>query len=240
MRPFPNAGRDCIGTPFGLKDANTNADMLEAAADLYRVWTDDTVKARLIEMIHITRDRMIVAPGAVHMYYQPDWTPIPDFARYGYGLNSSNILAKALRSPGLERDSKALAMCKSAVDTVLRYGWDPAKGGFYYGGSTYGPTYVEDVTVQIRGKYWWPQAEGLRAFLRLAILHPEDEVDYLARLRQLWSYIGKHVIDSDRGGWLWIATDSQPRVRRSPKATEWKEPVTKFIRCWSAFGCWYG
>jgi mannose/cellobiose epimerase-like protein (N-acyl-D-glucosamine 2-epimerase family) len=232
--PIPDLVRDCIGTPLGLKDANTNADMLETVADLSRVWVDATVEERLVEMLQIVRDRMIVPPGAVHMYYQPDWTPVPDFARYAYGLNTSNILAKALRSPGLERDAKGLEVVKSAVDTAMSYGWDQSNGGFYYGGSTFGPTYVEDIVVLIQNKYWWPQAEGLRALLRMAILCPHDEMDYLGRLRQLWSYIKKHVIDWDRGGWLWVATDSKPRVRRAPKATAWKEPsheVHSLLEC---------
>ncbi len=232
--PIPNLVRDCIGTPLGLKDANTNADMLETTVDLYNVWADSTVKERLIEMLHLVRDRMFVLPGAVHMYYQPDWTPIPDFARYAYSLNVSNVLDKALRSPVVEHDAKALSMVKAAVDTVLSYGWDESNGGFYYGGSTFGPTYIEDITVLIQNKYWWPQAEGLRALLRMAILSPGDEVDYLGRLRQLWSYIKKHVIDWDRGGWMWVATDSTPRVMRAPKANPWKEPsheVHSLLEC---------
>jgi mannobiose 2-epimerase len=232
--PIPNLVRDCIGTPLGLKDANTNADMLEATADLYRVWPDAVVKERLIEMFHVVRDRMVVAPGAVHMYFHPDWTPVPDFARYSYAINTSNILAKATRSPVLEHDAKGLDVIKSMVDAALCYGWDVSKGGFYYGGSAYGATHVEDLTVLIQDKFWWPQAEGLRALLRLAILYPDDPMNYLARFKQLWSYIQNYIIDRDRGGWLWVATDSRPRRRNSPKATAWKEPsheVHSLLEC---------
>jgi hypothetical protein len=118
--PIPGLVRDCIGTPLGFKDANTNGDMLETLADLCEVSpdTDPLVKTRLLEMLHVVRDRMIVAPGAVHMYFQPDWTPVPDFSRYSYGINTSNILAKAARSPCLEKDAKTLAVIKSVVDSV--------------------------------------------------------------------------------------------------------------------------
>ncbi len=86
--PIPGLVRDCIGTPLGLKDANISADMLETAVDLHRVWPDALVEERMIEMFRIVRDRMVVPPGAVHMYFQPDWTPVPDIARYSYGLNT--------------------------------------------------------------------------------------------------------------------------------------------------------
>ena len=232
--PIPNLPRDCIGTPLGLKDANTNADMLETAVDLHRVWPDALVEERVLEMFHIVRDRMVVPPGAVHMYFQPDWTPVPDFARYSYGVNTSNILAKAARCNLVKDDGKVRDVIKSMVDTVLRYGWDDKNGGFYYGGSTYGATHIEDLTVQIRDKFWWPQAEGLRALLRAALLYPDDKMNYLARFGQLWAFIQRHLIDRDRGGWLWVSTDSEPRRQRSPKATAWKEPsheVHSLLEC---------
>ena len=106
--PIPKLQRDCIGTPLGLKDANTNGDMLETLADLSRVSQLPLVKERLLEMLHVVRDIMIVPPGAVHMYFQPDWTPVPDISRYSYGINTSNILAKAARAPCLEPDAKTL------------------------------------------------------------------------------------------------------------------------------------
>ncbi len=120
------------------------------------------------------------------------------------------------------------------VDTVLRYGWDTSKGGFYYGGSTFGVTHVEDITFQIQDKFWWPQAEGLRALLRLAILYPDDEMNYLARFRQLWAFIQDQIVDARRGGWLGVSRDSKPPRRRSPKATLWKEPsheVHSLLEC---------
>jgi mannobiose 2-epimerase len=232
--PIPNLVRDCIGTPLGLKDANTNGDMLETLADLHRVSPEPLIKERLLEMLHVVRDIMIVPPGAVHMYFQPNWTPVPDIARYSYGINTSNILAKAARSPCLASDPKTPEVVKSVVDTVLQYGWDLPHGGFFYGGSTFGPTHLEDITVFIDAKFWWPQAEGMRALLRAALLYPDDERDYLQRFHQLWSYIKKYIIDGKRGGWLWVGKDSRPRRWRSAKATPWKEPsheVHSLLEC---------
>jgi cellobiose epimerase len=232
--PIPNAGRDCIGTPFGLKDANTNADMFEAIADLYRVCPDPALRKRLLEMFDIVRDRMIVPPGAVHMYFQPDWTPVPDFNRYGYGLNISNIIARSCRALAPETDSKTAQVIKSVVDTLLTYGWDRSKGGFFYGGSTFGRTHVEDITVLVDGKFWWLQAEAMRALLGMALLYPDDEMEYLERFKELWGYIKEYMIDWDRGGWLWAGLDSSPRRRKQPKATPWKEPsheVHSLLEC---------
>lgn len=113
-----DSGRDCIGTPFGFKDSNTNADMFEAIADLHRVSPGVRLHKRLLEMLEIVRDRIIVAPGAAHMYFQTDWTPVPDFNRYGYGLNISNILARSCRELPPETNGKTAR--------VIRPLWTPS------------------------------------------------------------------------------------------------------------------
>lgn len=75
--PEPGQRVDAIGTPIGCKDANTTSDLLKALADLSRVWPDGLVRRRLEELLHVQRDRMVVAPGVMHMFALPDWTPVP-------------------------------------------------------------------------------------------------------------------------------------------------------------------
>ena len=69
--PDPNAVRDGLGVPIGLKDANTNADLLEAFADLYQVSPDPPLKERLTEMLHIVRDRVVVPPALSTCTFSP-------------------------------------------------------------------------------------------------------------------------------------------------------------------------
>src|SRR5829696_6160033 len=64
----PGVTVDPIGTPIGFKDANTTSDLLKAFADLYRVWPDPLLRTRLEEMLCIMRDRLVVAPGVMHMF----------------------------------------------------------------------------------------------------------------------------------------------------------------------------
>src|SRR5262249_2948424 len=60
----PDGGhKDHVGCPIGLKDSNTNGDMLEAIADLYWVFSDVLLETRLREMFCLLRDRMFVPPG---------------------------------------------------------------------------------------------------------------------------------------------------------------------------------
>jgi cellobiose epimerase len=219
----PRSGiRDGLGVPIGLKDANTNGDMLQAIGDLTEVFSNALLEKRLHEMFYIVRDQMFVPPGALHVYFQPDWTPVPDVTRYGETIHKANQLAKASSRLDLESDPKTQGVIKSVVDMLLQYAWDDVNGGFFCAGSAFGPACFDLIRVFVPSKIWWHQAEGLRALLRMAMLYPDDKANYLHRFEELWAYIKKYVIDSHRGGWMGMGRDCAG-FSKLPKADLWKD-----------------
>ena len=221
--PQRGATRDEIGTPIGFKDANTTCDILKALSDLHRHWPDPLLDKRLKETLGLVRERLIVAPGVMHMYVHPDWTPIPDFVRYGQCLRSANLMLAAGEALGGAEEAATQRVARSMVDTMLRVAWDSQRGGFHLAGSSFGPTYIEDVVLFVRDKCWWPQAEGLRALLTMARLDPADAAAYQADFERLWDYVRKYVIDARHGGWLPSALDTNPGANKRPKASMWKD-----------------
>jgi mannobiose 2-epimerase len=219
----PDGRTDAIGTPIGFKDANTTCDLLKGFADLYLAWPDAGLRMRLEELLRIARDRLVVAPGLLHMYAHPDWTPIPDVARYAQILRAANhmVLAAEALAGAVDRDTARAA--RSMLDTMLRVAWDPERGGFHLAGSGFGPAYVEDVVFFVRTKCWWAQAEGMRLLAAAARLYPADALTYDTRFVRLWEYVKQYVIDGKHGGWLAAGCDTNPAVRRQPKATRWKD-----------------
>jgi cellobiose epimerase len=215
--------RDAMGTPIGCKDANTNSDLLKAFADLYRVWREPLLRQRLEELLCIVRDRLVVAPGLMHMYANPDWTPLPDVVRYGQILRSAIILLAASDSLFGALDATTERTARSMVDTMLRIAWDRDHGGFHLAGSSLGPLRLEDTVVFVRDKVWWAQADGLRALLAMAARHPDDPIDYASQFERLWQYVRKYLIDAKRGGWLSAGLDTNGEARRRPKASVWKD-----------------
>jgi len=220
---IPERTRDAIGTPIGFKDANTTSDLLNCFADLYRVWPDALLRERLEELLCIVRDRLVVAPGLMHMYAHPDWTPLPDFVRYGQVLRSANHLLSAAEALHNAVDPLTTRVTKSMVDMMLRVAWDSNQGGFHLAGSSFGPVYIEDTMVFVRDKAWWPQAEGMKALLAMARLHPSEADNYVSHFAQLWQYIREYIIDAKRGGWLAAGRDTNPEAGKRPKASVWKD-----------------
>jgi mannobiose 2-epimerase len=219
----PRGIRDHIGTPIGFKDANTTSDLLDSFSDLYRVWPDALLRTRLEEMLHIMRDRLVVPPGLMHMYAQPDWTPLPDFVRYGQIIHSSNHLWLASEALAGAADRVTARVSKSMVDTMLRVAWDAEKGGFHFAGSTFGPINFEGTVLFVRNKSWWPQAEGMKALLAMARLYPDEADFYLERFVRQWGYVKRYLIDAKHGGWFSTGLDTNPEAAKEPKATMWKD-----------------
>ncbi len=212
--PVPDADRDAIGTHLGLKSMNSHIHLMEALTELLGVWPDPLVKQRLREIFLIVRDRIIVPPGAMHLFFHPDWTPIPDHDSYGHDVETGFLLLEAAQALGLENDARTRRIARSLVDHALDYGWDKKHGGFYYGGSTFGEIFNED-------KAWWVQAEGLNALLLMAHEFPKDRATYEARFRDQWNYVKRYMIDRKHQGWYPSALDTG-RGKKQIKGSPWK------------------
>ena len=109
------------------------------------------------------------------------------------------------------------------VDTMLRIAWDPDTGGFHLAGSCLGRTAADGAAVLVRGKPWWPQADGMKVLLTMTQRHPVDTAKYGEHFVRLWEYVKTYVIDAKRGGWLAEGLDTDPKARKRPKATKWKD-----------------
>jgi len=221
--PVPGQTRDPVGAAFGFKDGNTMADLLVSFAHLYRVWPDTVLRKRLDEMLCIVRDRFVVAPGVMHMFVHPDWTPVPDFARYGQSLRTASHLLTASEALAGAVDAVTTRVSASILDTMLRIAWDPHHGGFHSAGSSFGPTSLDGNVIYVRDKSWWVQADAMTLILAIARLRPADDTAYLSHFVRIWEYVKRYLIDAKHGGWFCAGLDTNPEARKRPKAWEWKD-----------------
>jgi mannobiose 2-epimerase len=212
--------RDPIGTPLGFKDVNTTKDLMETLGQVAGVWPDPLVVERLREMLDIIGRRVIVPPGACHMYFHPDWTPIPDCAYYGHNLHLAALLLNAADPLEAEARNKTESTARTLLDCALEHAWIPQTGGFALAGSVFGPIHLEDQVWFLDRKYWWPQAEALVALLHFAI---QAGGVYSDRATTLWTYIKTHLVDARHGGWHKLGVDAGKWVRKLPKADPWRD-----------------
>lgn len=204
-------GEDAIGTRYGWKSQNTHLHLLEAYAELYRVWPDELLRQRLSDLIDRFLGPLWVEEGWLHVYIDRDWTPVPGPVSHGHDVEAAHLILDAARTLGRE-DAEVRAKCQRLIDYALEVAWHEA-GGFFYAGTP-------DRTVTDDTKNWWAQAEGLLGLA--AIYDLTGDSRYGEALGGQWAWIKHHQIDPEHGGWFEaLAPDGNPRGSLS-KGHAWK------------------
>ncbi len=102
-------GNDIIGTRHGLKSMNTHIHLLEALTALYAVWPDELVKKRMSEVFDIGLDKIYAEPGYLRLFFNSDWSVVPNRDSFGHDIETAYLLAEAAAALGKPDDPKALA-----------------------------------------------------------------------------------------------------------------------------------
>ena len=201
--PPPSASRDkhlyTLSTLVGYKSLNTHLHLLEAYTLLYQVWADNDLRNRLEHLLHIVRDRIAVAPGALNLYFTPDWRAVPAHDSFGHDVEAAYLLVEAVRSLGRGEDATTWNSARQLVDHALVWGWDEKFGGFYDKGETF-------LSAHDTRKFGWVQAEGLNALLLMHQRFVDEDEAYFKAFTKQWRFILSFQIDPRRGSWHTVLT----------------------------------
>ena len=210
-------GRDNIGTKFGYKSMNSHIHLLEAFTELYKVHPNREVRVRLLELFKIVRDKVYVDPGCLHLYFNPNWRPIPDGDSFGHDIETAYLLVDAAEVLGMQRDAATWRAAKNLVDHALEVGWDTKNGGFYDYGTAFGPASKLE-------KVWWTQAEGLNALLLIHLHNGGSTSKYWRAFLQQWNFIQMYQVDNKFGGWYSTVSPELVAQADQNKSDQWKDP----------------
>jgi mannose/cellobiose epimerase-like protein (N-acyl-D-glucosamine 2-epimerase family) len=200
--------------PTGYKSMNTHLHILEALAQLYEVWKDETVRRRLEEVLALLRDRVTAAPGVMNLYLTNDWVALPGHDSYGHDIEAAYLMLEAEEVLGQKTEATG-RVAKMLVDHALAYGWDQRLGGFYRDGTAYGPP--ED-----RQREWWVEVEGLNALLLMHEKYGQTTDAYWKAFQRQWQLISDRQLDPEFRG-LYEMLDADGRPVPGGKGRIWKE-----------------
>ncbi len=204
------------------KSMNTHLHLLEAYANLLRLWEDDGLRKRLRELLRIFLDH-IIDPETHHfrMFFDEVWHDRSDRFSFGHDIEGSWLICEAAEVLGdtaiLEETRKAAvsmaqAVYEEAVDT---------DGGLLYEG-----TRKEFIDTD---KHWWPQAEAVVGFLNAYELSGREY--FLKASQNSWEFIEKYIVDHQRGEWYWkVSRDGTP-CNDKYKVDPWKCPYHNSRTC---------
>ena len=218
----------------GLKDQNSAVHLLEAYTELYRVWKDNSLRARLASLLHMIRETMVTGEGYLRLFFTRDWTPLTfrtaseatrtlnyglDHVSFGHDAKTAFLLLQASNALGIENDVRTLAVAKQLLNHTIENGWDPHCGGFFDGG--YYPEGSNRCVIVKETKTWWVQAETLNTLLLFSYLFP-DAACYLELFEKQWEYIDTYLLDHRNGDWFEGGLDKEPFHATGPKGHMWK------------------
>ncbi len=203
------------------KTMNTHLHIIEAYANLYKVWKDKTLQNIMVELLETIEKHFInTETGHLRLFFDENWIEKPDVISYGHDIEAAWLLQQCAEIS--ENESLIANYKKYAVQIAeaTKKGLD-SDGGLWY---EYDPEKKE----LIAEKHWWPQAEALIGFYNAYQLTGKEE--YLNIVFNNWEFTKKYILDKENGEWFW-GVYSDYSIMQKDKAGFWKCPYHNGRAC---------
>jgi mannobiose 2-epimerase len=204
------------------KSMNTHLHLLEAYANLLRMWNDDTLRKRLRELLRIFLDQ-IIDPETHHfrMFFDEEWHDRLDRFSYGHDIEGSWLICEAAEVLG---DRAILEETRTAALSMAQVVYEQAldeDGGLFYEGR--GKEIIDT------DKQWWPQAEAVVGFRNAYEISGKEY--FLKASEKSWDFIEKYIVDRRHGEWYWLVSRDGMPSNDKYKVDPWKCPYHNSRMC---------
>jgi cellobiose epimerase len=212
------------------RSMNTHLHVMEAYAALFKVWDNEQVCGRLMELLQLFIEKIIRPTGHLGIFFDEDFIEAEasrGICSFGHDIEASWLLMEASEILGDEIILERMKpLCIRMADAVAREGVDQ-DGGLFLESTRYGSHLRTN-------KHWWPQAENLVGFMNAFQMTGDPK--YLDIVKRAWNFIDTHLIDHQYGEWfakvnrLGVpyltepAGDPSPYYRNDWKIDPWKCP----------------
>ncbi|MDW8852289.1 AGE family epimerase/isomerase [Flavobacterium sp. MMLR14_040] len=203
------------------KTMNTHLHIVEAYANLFKVWKDKALQKDIIELLQTIEEHFInTKTGHLRLFFNENWIEKPDVISYGHDIEAAWLL---LQCAEISEDETLIANYKKyaiQMAEVTKEGLD-TDGGLWY---EFDPKKNELVAE----KHWWVQAEALIGFYNAYQL-TANEI-YLDIVLKNWDFIKKQILDTKNGEWFWGIYRDNSLIEKD-KAGFWKCPYHNSRAC---------
>jgi cellobiose epimerase len=202
------------------KGMNTHLHILEAYTNLYRVWPDERVAARLRNLIVLFEEK-IVNQKTFHLnfFMNENWEITTSIDSYGHDIEASWLLpeaARLLKDPVLSTRIRELSV---KIANAACEGLQP-DGSLIYEKTN--RTGIINTTRQ-----WWSQAEAVVGLVNAFELTNDES--YIQKAVNSWKYIDKNLVDHKNGDWYYSVNEKG--IHKGEKAGPWKCPYHSSRMC---------
>ena len=203
------------------KTMNTHLHIVEAYANLFKVWKDKKLQSDIIELLETIETHFInTQTGHLRLFFDENWIEKPDVISYGHDIEAAWLL---LQCAEISEDETLIAhYTKYAIQMaeVTKEGLD-ADGGLWY-------EFDPEKDELVAEKHWWVQAEALIGFYNAYQLTNNES--YLNIVYKNWEFIKTHIVDKENGEWFWGIYQDNSLIEKD-KAGFWKCPYHNSRSC---------
>jgi cellobiose epimerase len=205
------------------RSMNTHLHLLEAFANLYRVWPDETLCDRLKMLIELHISPMYDSENHHFFpFFDEEWNVVETIYSYGHDIEASWLLSDAAH---MVNDNDLIKSTDTLIAEIahkmLQEGIDHVHGGVFYQGKN-GQVIDTD-------KHWWVQAEAIVGLYDAWQKTAKDEFLYAAH--EIWSYAKDKLIDRKYGEWFFRITREGHAYQNEDKVGPWKCPYHTARAC---------
>ncbi|AXE17605.1 N-acyl-D-glucosamine 2-epimerase [Runella rosea] len=204
------------------KTMNTHLHIIEAYVNLYRVWPNAQVEAKIRHLLDVFEKHIIEAKsGHMQLFFDAQWTPTSDTISFGHDIEASWLLYEAtevLHNETLLKKWKSIALRMA----------DAAAQGFNEDGSL-NHEFDPQTNHWDTHREWWVSAEGMVGYFNAFQLSGEER--YLRCVEGLWQFAKKHLINAEIGEWNWGVYDDMSLMHTEDRIGFWKCPYHNARAC---------
>lgn len=203
------------------KSMNTHLHLLEGFANLYRIWPDESLKEKIVGLIHLFMNR-IIDPVSHHLvlYFDEKWNSKSDIISYGHDIETAWLIQETAEIIAdknlLEKTKKQSLLMTNAVLEGL-----DKDGGLWY-------EYDIAEDTLLKEKHWWPQAEAMNGFFNAWEITGNE--DYFKKSLNSWKFVQRHILNRKKGEWFWGVTENY-ELLDGDKVGLWKCPYHNSRTC---------
>ena len=203
------------------KTMNTHLHIVEAYANLFKVWKDKKLQNTIIELLQTIEKHFINSEtGHLRLFFNEEWIEKPDVISYGHDIEAAWLLLQCAEISGDENLITNYKKHAIKMAEVTKEGLDD-DGGLWY---ELDPKNNE----LIAEKHWWVQAEALIGFYNAYQL-TRNEI-YLDIVLKNWDFIKNNILDTKNGEWFWGVYRDYSLIKKD-KAGFWKCPYHNSRAC---------
>lgn len=204
------------------KTMNTHLHVLEAYANLYRIWPDRFLAQQLEKLLEIFLQQ-IVDPenGHMQLFFARDWTSTANLISYGHDIEASWLLLEAAEILGKEKlvervKTTAVLMARATAQALQ------PDGSLYH-------EYNRESNHYDTHREWWVSAEAMVGFLNAYQLTKQES--FLENSLNAWQFAQNHLLDKTNGEWIWGVYDDYSPMTSEDKIGFWKCPYHNARAC---------